>query len=157
MKEVGAAFHGLDRALRWLRLEAGRRQREVAQAAGITQAMLCSYEQGKRTPSLQSLERILHALGVDLAQLSHALALVNGRAKPPARGSSSGAGDPGPGRAPSSSDEHDDDPPFDLGRFLGSGRLPAREEAALRQMVGGFLRWLRLLHAAGGIPTGGGR
>ncbi|HEX4956300.1 MAG TPA: helix-turn-helix transcriptional regulator [Thermoanaerobaculia bacterium] len=72
-----STFQGLHKALRWLRLSHQLKQRDVARSAGITQAMLCSYEQGKRAPSVESLGRVLNALGVDLAELARALALVN--------------------------------------------------------------------------------
>lgn len=54
-------FQELPKALLWLRLNAHRRQYEVARAAGLTQAMLCSYERGTRVPSLPSLGRLLAA------------------------------------------------------------------------------------------------
>jgi transcriptional regulator with XRE-family HTH domain len=73
-------LHGIDKALLWLRLEAKRQQGEVAKAAKMTPAMLCAYEKGKRPPSLQSLQRILDALGVDAHGLAVALDSVNHRA-----------------------------------------------------------------------------
>ncbi len=72
-----STFQGLHKALRWLRLSQQLKQRDVARSAGITQAMLCSYEQGKRAPSVESLGRVLDALGVDLAKLARALSAVN--------------------------------------------------------------------------------
>lgn len=145
------SFQGLHKALRWLRLQANRKQREVAEAAGITQAMLCSYEQGKRTPSLQSLEKILDSLGADLAQLSDALALVNNR-------SPRSLAPPRPEVEPPSA--------IDLQQLLGADEpLSANEEEALREVVGSFTRWLRILRsstlrsaatARGRIDAGGG-
>jgi transcriptional regulator with XRE-family HTH domain len=128
------SFQGLHKALRWLRLQANRKQREVAEAAGITQAMLCSYEQGKRTPSLQSLEKILDSLDADLTQLSDALALVNNRSPRPAPS-------PRPEVEPTSS--------IDLQRLLGAEQpLAADEEEALREVVGSFTRWLSILRSS---------
>lgn len=143
-------FHGLDKALRWLRIQSNLKQREVAEAAGVTQAMLCAYEQGKRTPSLASLEKILSSLGADLAQLEDALELVNreptGAGRP---ATEAGGGDlpyplPGPDPLPTCVAE----PPVDLYQVLGTDqRLPPEQEAALNGLLDGFCRWLRLLHA----------
>lgn len=71
-----SVFQPLDQALLWLRLRSRRKQREVADAAGITQAMLSSYEKGHRIPSLLSLERILGALNAGLPELYDALEVV---------------------------------------------------------------------------------
>jgi transcriptional regulator with XRE-family HTH domain len=137
-------FQGLDKALRWLRLQSHRKQREVAQAAGITQAMLCSYEQGNRLPSLASLEKILDALGADLGRLAEVLAIVAGEPVPePVRAPARELLPlPGPveGAAP---------PQVDLYAILGSGRrLVPEKEAALKQILDGFCQWLRILNAA---------
>src|SRR6188472_1233818 len=70
-------FHGLGRALRWLRDRQGKRQYQVADAAGITKAMLSAYETGKQKPSLDTLEKILTALECDLNDLHKALRIVN--------------------------------------------------------------------------------
>lgn len=67
----------LPKALLWLRLESRRKQHELAGAADVTQAMLCSYEKGARVPSLMSLARILDALNVGFADLERALRLVH--------------------------------------------------------------------------------
>lgn len=143
------AFQGLDKALRWLRLDARRKQREVAQSAGVTQAMLCSYEQGKRTPSLASLEKILDTLGADLFRFAEVLALVNGRPAPRPRdrgGTSLPAARSADLQAPP---PEGTDPAVDLGALLGaSKRLPPEQEEAFHQIASGFFRWLRLLHAA---------
>lgn len=52
-----------------LRMERARTNETQAQAAeriGITASALCTYEQGARTPSLQTLERIADAYDVSL-------------------------------------------------------------------------------------------
>lgn len=69
----------LHTALRWLRLESGRAQREVARAAGISPAMLSDFERGKRAPTIKSLGKVLDALGAGPAELAEALAVVNRR------------------------------------------------------------------------------
>jgi transcriptional regulator with XRE-family HTH domain len=53
----------------------GQRQFETAEAAAITKAMLSAYENGKRRPSLKTLDQILAALEADLGDLHTALAL----------------------------------------------------------------------------------
>ncbi len=72
-------FENLGKALRWLRDCQGKKQYEVAESAGITKGMLCAYETGKQRPSLETLDKILRALGSDLLALHEALALVKGR------------------------------------------------------------------------------
>ena len=72
-------FNGLGRALRWLRDRQGKRQYQVADAAGITKAMLSAYETGKQKPTLDTLEKILVALECDLNDLHNALQIVNER------------------------------------------------------------------------------
>ena len=72
-------FENLGKALRWLRDCQGKKQYEVAESAGITKGMLCAYETGKQRPSLETLDKILRALGSDLPALHDALALVSGR------------------------------------------------------------------------------
>ena len=51
----------------------------MADAAGITKAMLSAYETGKQKPSLDTLEKILAALDGDLNDLHNALQIVNER------------------------------------------------------------------------------
>lgn len=76
-------FGNLGQALRWLRNRCGRRQMDVAQAAGITKAMLSAYETGKQLPTIPTLDRILTALGADLQELREALLLHQGSRLPP--------------------------------------------------------------------------
>ena len=72
-------FAGLGRSLRWLRERQAKRQYQVAETAGITKAMLSAYETGKQKPSLETLEKILAALGCDLNDLHNAVQIVNER------------------------------------------------------------------------------
>jgi transcriptional regulator with XRE-family HTH domain len=145
-------LQGLGRALRWLRDRQGKRQYQVADAAGITKAMLSAYETGKQKPSLDTLEKILLALECDLNDLHNALQIVNERPEAIRRGQREAAwagvrhelgelddrfGDPG--EAPSR----------DIYRILGvNRRLPPLEEQALSEMLDGFHKLLRYLHAA---------
>jgi transcriptional regulator with XRE-family HTH domain len=71
--EIMGSFANLGQALRWLRTRQNRKQYEIAESAGITKAMLSSYETGKQSPSIETLEKILDALHVDLADLHYSL------------------------------------------------------------------------------------
>lgn len=48
------------------RLEQGLSQRELARRAGTSQATLSAYESGRKSPSLETLARIVRAAGLDL-------------------------------------------------------------------------------------------
>lgn len=63
----------LPRALHWLRVRDGKKQCEVAAEAGVSPSMLSGYEKGSRTPSLESLAKVLHALGASLSDLESVL------------------------------------------------------------------------------------
>lgn len=139
-------FEGLGKALRWLRAKQDTRQYQVAASAGITKAMLSAYETGKQKPSLETLEKILTALGVDLAALHDALDVVNERGAASGRqravrrdgweGATSGFGALLP------------PPEVDVYRLLGLDHpLPPEEERAFTEMLGGFHRLIRFLHA----------
>ena len=56
-------------ALRRIRQERGLTQRDLAKRAGLTPAMVSSYERGKRLPSLRSLSYLLGALHAHLWHL----------------------------------------------------------------------------------------
>jgi transcriptional regulator with XRE-family HTH domain len=139
-------FDGLGRALRWLRDRQGKRQYQVAEAAGITKAMLSAYETGKQKPSLDTLEKILDALASDLNDLHNALQIVNDRPERMRSASTGGdlwrvAGKAGEG-APSGPG---------LYEILGAEEpLPQQEEQAMSEMLGGFHKLLRYMH--GRIP-----
>jgi transcriptional regulator with XRE-family HTH domain len=69
----------LGEALKLLRSRRGWPQKQVAALAGITRGMVSSYEKGRQTPILITLERLLKALDADLCDLYCALEFVNGR------------------------------------------------------------------------------
>ena len=48
------------------RRDAGLSQRELAKRAGTSQAAIAGYESGKRSPTLETLARIVRAAGQDL-------------------------------------------------------------------------------------------
>ncbi len=69
-------------ALRLLRGRRHLKQMQVAAMAGITKAMLSSYETGAATPSLQSLTSILGAMGSDFREFQEALHAVKPGGRP---------------------------------------------------------------------------
>ena len=138
-------FQGLGRALRWLRDRQAKRQYQVAEAAGITKAMLSAYETGKQKPSLDTLEKILAALECDLNDLHNALQIVNER--PEAIRRTPGGRDPWQGYSSGSGQEGGGDSGGSVYRVLGLKRqLPALEEQALSEMLEGFHKLVRYLH-----------
>jgi transcriptional regulator with XRE-family HTH domain len=140
-------FNGLGRALRWLRDRQGKRQYQVADAAGITKAMLSAYETGKQKPSLDTLEKILVALECDLNDLHNALQIVNERPEAMRR---PGSGNPREGwgfRQEGAGEGADAGSGLNVYRVLGLSRqIPAQEEAALSEMLEGFHKLVRYLH-----------
>jgi len=64
---------GLGRTLRRLRRLAGMSQKDLAAAASVTRAMISAFENEKTFPSLHTLDRLLAALGVSVAELGRAL------------------------------------------------------------------------------------
>ncbi len=73
-------FKRLGRALRFLREQQGRSQKEVAVAANVTPPMLSAFENERSSPELDTLDRLLHrGLKVSLGDLEWALDIVNDR------------------------------------------------------------------------------
>ncbi|MEM9290429.1 MAG: helix-turn-helix transcriptional regulator [Acidobacteriota bacterium] len=131
------AFFGLGKALRWLRDKRKKKQYEVADAAGITKAMLSAYETGKQRPTIDTLEKILAAMEVDLGDLFDTLQVVNERPRemryrdevlpnPPATSAL-------------------EDPTIDVRYILGDDQVEPEEEEAVAEMVQGYFRWLRVI------------
>ena len=162
---------GLGSALRRLRMSKGQRQFETAEAAEITKAMLSAYENGKRRPSLKTLDQILAALEADLGDLHLALVTerreraraAHGGGRRPADAGELGEAPPAPyGQAGSGAGRWPEpgwrrDAELDLYRALGiRSPLPVSEERALSEMLAGFLKLLRYLHAGGEESSGGG-
>ncbi|HEX2195623.1 MAG TPA: helix-turn-helix transcriptional regulator [Actinomycetota bacterium] len=52
--------------IRIARHEAGLSQRNLAKRAGTSQATLSAYESGKKSPTLDTLQRVVRAAGLDL-------------------------------------------------------------------------------------------
>jgi transcriptional regulator with XRE-family HTH domain len=144
-------FSGLGRALRWLRDRQGKRQYQVAEAAGVTKAMLSAYETGKQKPSLDTMEKILEALGCDLNDLHNALQIVNER--PQAIRRTEGrpaAAPPWPGHWREGRPSPSGPGTVDVHGLLGiEGSIPPEEEHALAEMLSGFHRLLRFFLRSG--------
>ncbi len=68
-----APFEHIGTAITVLRARAGFRQSELARAAGVTRAQVSNYECGRQRPTLDSLEKIMMALGADIFDLASAL------------------------------------------------------------------------------------
>jgi transcriptional regulator with XRE-family HTH domain len=147
MTNSSSAFDGLGKALRWIRDKQGKKQYQVADAAGVTKAMLSAYETGKQKPSIDTLEKVMGALRVDLAGLFHAIEMVNER--PHLR-----LVQPGEGLPPALRMRPEGElEAVDVYSTLGVERpLPVVEEQAMEQMLRGFHRLLRHFHSA--IHTG---
>ena len=134
-------LNGLGHALRWLRDRHGKKQYQVAEAAGITKGMLSAYETGRQRPSLETLEKLLDTLGCDLNDLHNAIQIINGRPENLRRKDELGqvegeAGGLAAGRGR-----------VGVRDVLGlRGSLPPDEEQALTQMIDGFHRLLRHFH-----------
>ena len=65
-----SSLDGIGRVLRDLRIERGLTQVELAQGAGVSKSMLSLYEGEKQRPQLDTLEKLLDALGVRLGELA---------------------------------------------------------------------------------------
>ena len=61
----GGLFAELGRTLRDLREAAGLTQAALARKAGVGKSQMSKYEQGKELPKLETLEKLLTALGTD--------------------------------------------------------------------------------------------
>lgn len=72
MSEAGM-FDALARVLSEARTELGVQQDEMAKRAGISQSMLSAYEKGKKVPRLETLGKLLDALGLDVEELGRRL------------------------------------------------------------------------------------
>ncbi|WP_040297785.1 helix-turn-helix transcriptional regulator [Afipia sp. 1NLS2] len=68
-REILSAKRVLARNLRRLRLERALSQDDLAAEAGLRQALISAIEVGTANPTLESLDRLASALGIDLAAL----------------------------------------------------------------------------------------
>jgi transcriptional regulator with XRE-family HTH domain len=145
-------LNGLGQALRWLRDRQGKKQYQVADAAGITKGMLSAYETGRQRPSLETLEKILGTLGCDLNDLHNAIQIINGRPEKMKR-----RGDGAADEEAAPAEPVEGGGRTDLQRVLGRrGPLPFEEERAFSEMLDGFHRLLRYFHDSFSRGTGRG-
>ncbi|MCB1034896.1 MAG: helix-turn-helix transcriptional regulator, partial [Acidobacteria bacterium] len=141
-------------ALRALRSRQQLKQLQVAARAGITSSMLSGYENGRKMPTLATLEKVLGAMECGLPDLLEALQARSGAdgmdpmaslepLRWPSRSRALGGTSPSWG--------------FDLEEILGPSPPLSREEAAaFGEMLSGYCRWLRYLrHQAAVAPPGG--
>lgn len=77
---MGIMFANVGRTLCLLRELRGKSQSRVAREARIGKSQLSKYENGKELPKLDSLEKILRVLKVDMFEFFYTLYLVDGRA-----------------------------------------------------------------------------
>ena len=70
-------FSNLGKAISLLRQLRGKSQASLAREAGIGNGQLSKYESGKELPRLDSLEKVLTALGVGYLELFHALKRID--------------------------------------------------------------------------------
>ena len=71
-------LRAIGEALRLLRVQAHRKQHQLADSAGVTKAMLSAYETGKQVPSMPTLLAILRGLGADFCDLQKAMDALSG-------------------------------------------------------------------------------
>jgi transcriptional regulator with XRE-family HTH domain len=144
------SFDRLGRALRWIRQRQGKKQFEIASDARITKAMLSSYENEKQRPTLETLERILAALRVDLDGLAYAMRAV-AQEEQAKGGAAASVTRPHPAEI----DPWVDGSALNLQEVLRLPRsLESPEAHAIGQMFQGFHALLRyfLIRADGAIP-----
>lgn len=129
-------FTNIGKALRFLREQQGWSQKDLAHAAGITGAMLSNYETGEKKPSLDSLGKLLDALGLYLGRFDDALDVVNER---PLRGKRVGGGFETAAEA--------DGGDFDVRAFVGAERdLPDDLAEGFTEMIHGFRQVARYMY-----------
>ena len=108
-------FANLGMTLSLLREIRGKSQSRVAREARIGKSQLSKYENGRELPKLDSLEKILRVLKVDMFEFFYTLYLVDGRAAALAEPGVSAAGSGG-GAAPAA--------PASAGALTGPLYLP---------------------------------
>ena len=140
-------LNGLGQALRWLRDRQGKKQYQVAEAAGITKGMLSAYETGRQRPSLETLEKILDTLGCDLNDLHNAIQIINGRPEGIKRRGE------GVAEEPEAAPKPDGGGRSEVQKILGRrDPLPFEQERAFSEMLDGFHRLLRYFHESFSPP-----
>jgi transcriptional regulator with XRE-family HTH domain len=133
-------FASIGKALRFLREQQGWSQKDLAATAGITGAMLSNYETGEKKPSLDSLGKLLDALGLYLGKFDDALDVVNER---PPRGERMGGESVAGARALAV----DTGGEIDVRAFIGvDHELPPDLEEGFAEMIKGFRQIARYMY-----------
>ncbi len=70
---------GIGEALKLLRKTTGLKPRELGDRAGVTPAMISTYETGRAVPLIPTVESLLHAMGFDRFDLINAIEAANDR------------------------------------------------------------------------------
>ncbi|MEM9293044.1 MAG: helix-turn-helix transcriptional regulator [Acidobacteriota bacterium] len=122
-------FDGLGRALRYLRTERNLLQKDVAERAGKTKALVSAYETEKTLPTFETVGQILDAMGADRFDLLNALEEVNGRAT----------------RDLSAIGEGKRKPQSEVLAALGIEQVSAEEAEVFLRMLDAFLAWFHLI------------
>ena len=132
-------FRDLHKALRSLRLSRGKTQNDVAEAAGISRAMVSAYENGRKLPAIETLDKILDALDAGLPELNEALGTGNRAGASPVENVLATSGWPQAEPPPTA-----EWPRVNLYQVLGIDHpLPVDQEYALRQLLAGIHKLVR--------------
>lgn len=130
-----ARFDNIGKAILFLREKQNKSQKDLAREAGITSAMLSNYETGVKKPSLDSLGKILDALGLYLGRIDDSLDMLNDR---PLRARQLGF-------VPVS--ERSDRSGIDIESFIGAQEeLPPDLEEGFVEMIHGFRQIARYMY-----------
>ncbi|MCH9646798.1 MAG: helix-turn-helix domain-containing protein [Deltaproteobacteria bacterium] len=113
-----------------LRKRTGLKQREVGERAGVTPAMISTYETGKAVPLIPTVESLLNAMGFDRFDLLNAIEAANDR----------------PQRDFPEANQHQAS--TEVLRTLGVEGLSPQEEEAFLEALQGVCRTLQLARRA---------
>ena len=69
-------FAHIGATIKMLRTKAGMLQGELADASSLTKQQISKYERGIQRPNLESLEKLMNALGINRLELDQALSEV---------------------------------------------------------------------------------
>jgi transcriptional regulator with XRE-family HTH domain len=122
-------FGNLGRTLSLLRELRGKSQSRVAREARIGKSQLSKYENGKELPKLDSLEKILRVLKVDMFEFFYTLYLVDGRATALALANAAAGQAAAGGAQPGATDRVSAPSPSPSAAAAAAGREPSPQGA----------------------------
>lgn len=134
--DVMGEFHNIGAALKILRNRIKMKQREVGEKAGVTPAMISTYETGKAIPLIPTVESLLDAMGYDRFDLINALEEANGRPKR------------------TFPEEDSEDPGVDVLETLGADGLPEEEREAFLEALTAVSKLLMLARRSSAAAAG---